>query len=59
MGGLPSMLSLFYKAFNKFNKQIIFITWHSNYLKYHFDVKMSRFFHLLHNVIIDVITLRY
>ena len=63
MLGKPHILSLFYNLFNKFNntgaRMLDSI--------YHMTLKllknrifgMKRFCHLLHNIIIDVITLRY
>ena len=60
MRGLPSILLLFLNEFNKFNKtgapmldSIYHVT--LKLIKKHiFGVKMSRFYHLLRNAIMDV-----
>ena len=60
--GLPSILSLFLKEFNKFNKtgtcmlNSIYLMTYS--LKSHFGVKTPLFCHLLLSHIMDGITLR-
>ena len=60
--GLLSILSLFRYDFNKFSNTAAkilhsFIIRHQNYFKITFlRVKMSRFCHLLRNVIMDLIT---
>ena len=64
MWGLPSILSLFRNKFNKFNnmgEQMLDSIYHMTLklLKKHiFGVKMSRFCHILCNIIMDVISLR-
>ena len=61
MRGLPSILLLFRNEFNKFNNtgaQMLDSIYHMTLklIKNHiFDVKTSRFYHLLHQVIMDVI----
>ena len=65
MQGLPSILALFSNKFNKFNNTgalMLDSIYHKTVklLKNHiFDVKTSRFCHLLRNVIMEVITLCY
>ena len=65
MRGMPSILSLFCNESNKSNNkgvQMLDSIYHMplKVLKTRiFDVKTSIFYHLLHNVIMDVITLRY
>ena len=65
MRGLSSILALFRNEFSKFNntgaRMLDFIYHIKLKLKKNhiFGVKKSRFCHLLRNVIIDVITLRY
>ena len=65
MRGLPSILSLFRNEFNKFNNSgaRMLDSVHHMALKLLknriLGVKTSRFCHLLRNVIMDVITLRY
>ena len=65
MQDLPSILYLFYNIFDKFNNtgapmldSIYHMTLklHKNYI---FGVKMSKFCHLLHRVIMDFITSHY
>ena len=61
MWGLPSILLLFCNKFNKFNKtwaQMIGSIYHMTLklIKNHiFGVKTSRFCHLLHKLIMDII----
>ena len=63
MRGLPNILSLFCNEFNEFNNtgaRMLDSIYHMTLklLEYHiFGVKSSRFYHLLCNVIMDVITL--
>ena len=62
MRGLPSILSLFRNKFNKFNNtgarfySSQDINLFTNRI---FGEKISRFCHLLRNVIMDVVTYRY
>ena len=62
MRGLPSILSLFCNEFNKFNntRERMLDSLYNMALKilnnHIFGMKTSRFFHLLRNVIMDVIT---
>ena len=63
MRGLPSILSLFRNKFNKYNSRgarMLVSIYHMTLelLKNHiFGVLMSRFCHLLRNIIMDMITL--
>ena len=65
MRGLPSILSLFRNEFNKFNNtrapmlDSIYPMALKLLIDRIFGVKMSRFCHLLRNVIMDVFTKRY
>ena len=62
MQGLPSIFSLFHNKFNKFNNTGTLILESFYYrtlklLKNHiFGVKMSRYYYLLRNVIMDIFT---
>ena len=61
MRGLPSILFFFHSKFNKFNNRStnvrFFYHMTLKLLQNHiFGVKMSRFYHLLPQVIMDVIT---
>ena len=64
MRGLPSILSLFRNEFNKFNNtgaqtlDSIYNMTLRLLLNHIFGVKISNFFHLLSNIIMDIITLR-
>ena len=65
MRGLPSTLLLFRNEFNKFNNtgaEMLASIYHMalKLLKNHFFcAKTSKFYHLLPNIIMDVIPLRY
>ena len=65
MRGLPSILSLFRNEFDKFNNtgaQKLDSIYHKTlrlFCNHIVGVKKSRFCHLLHNVKMDVMTLRY
>ena len=57
MRGLPSILLLFHKEFNKFNNtgaQMLDSIYQMTLNKSHFGVKTSRFCHLLRSVIMVV-----
>ena len=60
--GLQSFLSLFRNKFNKTRARMLASIYHMTLkvLQNHiFGVEMSRFCHLLNNVIMDVVTLQY
>ena len=64
MRGLPSILSLFRNVFNKFiniRARMLYSIYHMT-LKilnnHNYGVKTSRFWHLLFNIILNVVTLR-
>ena len=62
MRGLPSILSPVRNEFNKFNNtgaRWLDSIYHMPLKLYFFGVKTSRFCHILYNVIMDVIALRY
>ena len=63
MRGLPSILSLFRNEFNKFNNtgaQILDSIYHMTLKLFNFAFLVwSRFFHILRNIIMDVIMLHY